>query len=226
MIFNTSEVRAILDGTMTVARKVITPQPKGPLCYIYAGSHAGSWTYPSKDTYQYWGEEYRLAYEITEEDLKRNWTPPCHGDDILYVRETWSPLYSDTNTQDVCGYMYQADTLKEYDKRYPDGNDYQWPGKWKPAAVMPKEAARIFLKVKRVQVRRIQDINFFDVLHSGIPYKQFEKDIIRDFASVWDSKFKKWELAEKGFNANPWVWEIEFEVKRDNFWERKQEVRK
>lgn len=122
--------------------------------------------------------------------------------------------------------MYQADTLKEYDKRYPDGNDYQWPGKWKPAAVMPKEAARIFLKVKRVQVRRIQDINFFDVLHSGIPYKQFEKDIIRDFASVWDSKFKKWELAEKGFNANPWVWEIEFEVKRDNFWERKQEVRK
>ena len=214
MIFNTSEVRAILDGTMTVVRKVITPQPKGPLCYIYAGCHAGSWVYPSKDVYHYWGEEYRLAHEITEEDLKRHWTPPCHGDDILYVRETWEPLYPNTNAQDVCGYMYQADTLKEYDERYPDGKDYLWPGKWKPASVMPKEAARIFLKAKRVQVRRIQDVNYFDALHSGIPYKQFEKDIIRDFASVWDSRFKKRELAEKGFNANPWVWEIGFEVKR------------
>ena len=141
ILFNTEMVRSILDGRKTVTRRAIKPQPKSKLCYTFAGSHKkdiGRWEYPSKTAHEFWGEEFKLTDDISEEELKKKWNPPYHADDILYVRETWAQAATHT-------FFYRADkTIQNI--------------LWRPSIHMPKEAARIFLKVTNVRVERLQDI--------------------------------------------------------------------
>lgn len=225
ILFNTEMVRAILDGRKTVTRRLIKPQPKSKLCYTFAGSHKkdiGRWGYPSKTAHEFWREEFKLPDDIAEEELKKKWNPPYHTDDVLYVRETWAPIYPNKESNEVCGYIYEEDSLEEYDNRYPDGKDYQWGGKWKPSIHMPKEAARIWLNVNNVRLERLQEIteeqakaegaidnrgfihspdNEYDDIHTAKEY----------FEQIWKSTIKKTDIDCYGWDANPWVWVIEFE---------------
>lgn len=66
---------------------------------------------------------------------------PCESGDILYVRETWKKAPN--------GYYYYEDWQR---------NDIADVTKWKPSIHMPKEAARIWLKVTNVRVERLQKI--------------------------------------------------------------------
>ena len=232
ILFNTEMVRAILDGRKTVTRRLIKPQPKSKLCYTFAGSHKkdiGRWGYPSKTAHEFWGEEFKLPDDIAEEELKKKWNPPYHTDDVLYVRETLAPIYPNKESNEVCGYIYEEDSLEEYDNRYPDGKDYQWGGKWKPSIHMPKEAARIWLKVKDVRVERIKDMTDKDALNEGAqgvkcdhagwgPYGCTDcmntgwlEPPILEFIGIWDSTIKKSDIDRYGWDANPWAWVIEFE---------------
>ena len=220
ILFNTDMVRAILDGRKTVTRRVMKPQPKSKLCYTFAGSHKkdiGRWGYPSNTAHEFWGEEFKLPDDIAEEELKKKWNPPYHTDDVLYVRETWAPIYPNKESNEVCGYIYEEDSLEEYDKRYPDGEDYQWEGKWHPSIHMPKEAARIWLKVKDVRVERLQEINGKDVLKEGVNSLvhpdafYFDMNQREMFERIWNSTIKKSDLDRYGWEANPYIWVIEFE---------------
>ena len=215
ILFNTEMVRAILDGRKTVTRRLVKPQPKSKLCYTFAGSDCGTWGYPSKTAHESWGEEYRLPDNITKEDFWKRWNPPYHTDDVLYVRETWSPIYPDKESNEVCGYIYKEDSLEEYDNRYPDGEDYQWGGKWRPSIHMPKEAARIWLKVTDVRVERLQEITEEQIGREGVeveyPHVLNGEEKRYAFSTLWNSTVKKSDLDRYGWNANPWVWVIEFE---------------
>ena len=225
ILFNGYMVRAILDGRKTVTRRVIKTQPKFRLCYTFAGCNHGTWSYPNDTAYEFWGEEYRLPDCITDDDKKMVWKPPCHTDDVLYVRETWAPIYPDKESNEVRGYLYKEDSLEEYDKRYPDGEDYQWEGKWHPSIHMPKEAARIWLKVKDVRVERLQEINGKDVLKEGVNSLvhpdafYFDMNQREMFERIWNSTIKKSDLDRYGWEANPYIWVIEFErcEKPENF---------
>ena len=218
ILFNTEMVRSILDGRKTVTRRVIKPQPKSKICYTFAGSYKkdiGRWGYPSKTAHESWGEEYRLPDNITKEDFGKRWNPPYHTDDVLYVRETWSPIYPDKESNEVCGYIYKEDSLEEYDNRYPDGEDYQWGGKWRPSIHMPKEAARIWLNVTDVRVERLQEITEEQIGREGVeveyPHVLNGEEKRYAFSTLWNSTVKKSDLDRYGWNANPWVWVIEFE---------------
>ena len=215
ILFNTEMVRAILDGRKTVTRRLVKPQPKSKLCYTFAGSDCGTWGYPSKTAHESWGEEYRLPDNITKEDFGKRWNPPYHTDDVLYVRETWAPIYPGKESNEVCGYIYKEDSLEEYDNRYPDGEDYQWGGKWRPSIHMPKEAARIWLKVTDVRVERLQDITSEQICREGVeveyPHALNGEEQRYAFSTLWNSTVKKSDLDRYGWNANPWVWVIEFE---------------
>ena len=215
ILFNTEMVRAILDGRKTVTRRLVKPQPKSKLCYTFAGSDCGTWGYPSKTAHESWGEEYRLPDNITKEDFGKRWNPPYHTDDVLYVRETWAPIYPDKESNEVCGYIYKEDSLEEYDNRYPDGEDYQWGGKWRPSIHMPKEAARIWLKVTDVRVERLQEITSEQIGREGVeveyPHVLNGEEKRYAFSTLWNSTVKKSDLDRYGWNANPWVWVIEFE---------------
>lgn len=229
ILFNTDMVRAILGGRKTVTRRLIKPQPKSKLCYTFAGSDCGTWGYPSKTAHEFWGEEFKLPDDIAEEELKKKWNPPYHTDDVLYVRETWAPIYPNKESNEVCGYIYEEDSLEEYDNRYPDGKDYQWGGKWKPSIHMPKEAARIWLKVKDVRVERLQEMCLDDFINEGVdvtneafndPKNAYGFAKFR-YSGIWTSTIKKEDNDRYGWDANPWVWVIEFErcEKPENFLE-------
>ena len=117
--------------------------------------------------------------------------PPYQPGDILYVRETFVQVAAHI-------YWYKADS--------PVQNIL-----WRPSIHMPKEAARIFLRVTDVFPEPLKSIRYFDCLAEGIPYRQMENDIIRDFAELWDSTIKPADRATYSFEANPWVWVNKFE---------------
>lgn len=122
---------------------------------------------------------------------------PYHLGNILYVRETWSE-WTD-------GYVYRAWTLPfPQPGRYPDKMM-----KWRPSIHMPKDAARIWLKVTDVRVERLQDISLEDCVREGIEASR--TGIFARFSILWDSTIKKQFIAKYGWDANPWVWVIEFE---------------
>lgn len=87
-------------------------------------------------------------------------TSPYRSDDYLYVRETWAhPSEIEIkNGADPNMYLYAADPLRPA----------AW-GKWHPSIHMPKEAARIFLRVTDVRVERLQEITEEGAKAEGIP---------------------------------------------------------
>jgi hypothetical protein len=86
---------------------------------------------------------------------------------------------------------------------------------------MPKKAARIWLKVTDVRVERLHHIIVADpnqtihnICSEGIEFKAVMENyevLIKDFKTLWDSTIKKSDLDRYGWEANPWVWVIEFE---------------
>ena len=214
ILFNTDMVLAILDGRKMVTRRVIKPQPKSKLCYVFAGSHKKDirrWVYPSKTAHEFLGEEFKLTDDITEEELKKKWNPPYHTDDILYVRETWGEGYEEGT------YIYKADDKLANLPEFKESSKLIY----RPSIHMPKEAARVFLKVTNVRVERLQDIDDEQAKEEGANWRNgknvgFEEKMRRSaverFAEIWNSNIKKSDLDRYGWDANPWVWVIEFEV--------------
>lgn len=128
---------------------------------------------------------------------------PYRKGDVLYVRETWSPVFVKPKR-----YLYKVGC--------DEANNL--PIKWRPSIHMPKEAARIWLKVTDVRVERLcSDIREIDCIKEGIyPYKsdmteKTEIEIEYEFEDLWNSTIKKSDYHLYGFDANPWVWVIEFE---------------
>lgn len=116
---------------------------------------------------------------------------PYAPGDILWVRETWAKSMAGT-------FMYRADGKAIMVER------------WHPSIHMPREAARIFLRVTDVRAERLQDINFDppgpenQVVREGLHY-------LCDFIAVWEGTIKPKDRPTYGWDANPWVWVIEFE---------------
>ena len=134
---------------------------------------------------------------------------PYQPGDILYVRETWF--------KDVDRYMYRAN-YSDREKFYRDSKEIEM--KWKPSIHMPKEAARIWLKVTDVRVERLQDITEDGAKEEGANCKngknigleeKMRRTAIERYAEIWNSTVKKSALDRYGWDANPLVWVIEFE---------------
>ena len=211
ILFNTDMVKAILNGRKTVTRRVIKPQPLGKLCYCIAGDKHGLWGYPGSDTYKYWGDEWKKPEGLSSEESNRHWAPPCHTDDILYVRETFAKI-----GEDVDGFWFE-NSEQLYNGMFiykADGIDLSDIGRWHPSIHMPKEAARIFLRVTDVRVERLQDMKMSDIQAEGVvpvsvnggQWQQWQMDYMKP---VWDKTIKN--RGCYGWDANPWVWVIEFE---------------
>lgn len=186
ILFNTEMVRAVLDGRKTCTRRVIK-LPKN-----MSGRPVGK----SGDIgFMYLG------------GIKR---PPYQQGDILYVRETWGhPISLNSDKQ----YVFRADEIAEIGFK----NDSHI---WHPSIHMPKEAARIWLKVTDVRAERLQDITEDGAKAEGANWKngknvgweeKMRHTAIERFAEIWESTVKKSDLDRYGWNANPWVWVIEFE---------------
>lgn len=116
--------------------------------------------------------------------------------DILYVRETWKKAPN--------GYYYYEDWQR---------NDIADITKWKPSIHMPKEAARIWLKVTDVRVERLQEITEEQAKLEGCNSGMLTGPCTArgQFENLWNSTIKKSDLDLYGWDANPRVWVIEFD---------------
>ena len=94
--------------------------------------------------------------------------------------------------------------------------------KWKPSIRMPKEAARIWLKVTDVRVERLQEIteagaeaegavNNIGMIHAPDNEYDHIHTAKEHFIEIWNSTIKKSDIDRYGWDANPYVWVIEFE---------------
>lgn len=204
ILFNTEIVRAILDGRKTETRRLPSKRIEDKWLnyeeWVTAAAPLGSTSLTEKEFY----EEY----------------PPYRPGDILYVRETWCLRFDGEK------YFYKADkhTPRE-EKRLIDYDHVSW----KPSIHMPKEATRIFLKVTNVRVERLEDMTNKDALKEGAQGVKCDhaglgaygctdcmntgwlEPPILEFVGIWNSTIKKSDLDRYGWNANPWVWVIEFE---------------
>ena len=77
---------------------------------------------------------------------------------------------------------------------------------------MPKEAARIFLRVKNVRVEHLKDMTEEAAIAEGLDDSGAGTDSpLERFSALWNKTVKREELSVYGWDANPWVWVIEFE---------------
>ena len=185
ILFNTEMVRAILDGRKTCTRRLVRFLP----------GENPQWTGYIRDGL--------MLYNGRNEPCIMK--APYQPGDILYVRETWKRAPN--------GYYYYEDWQR---------NDIADITKWKPSIHMPKEAARIFLKVTDVRVERLHEITEDGAKAEGaidnrglIHSPENEYDRIHTarehFIKIWNGTIKKSNLNCYGWDANPWVWVIEFE---------------
>lgn len=190
MLFSAEMVRAIQEDRKTVTRRLIRPMlPDGVRTLFPVQRKNGT----------LWRSE--------GEDIWCEVKPPHHPGDILWVRETWAhPSIAEIAAgADPNMYLYKADVMQ------PAAWD-----KWLPSIHMPKEAARLFLHVKAVRAERLRDIDkHWDnykregvvPLDAVIPNSSWYER----FIYLWNSTIKPSELPLYGWEANPWVWVIEFE---------------
>lgn len=200
ILFNTEMVRKIVDGTKTVTRRVV---PERVLEKYY--------------DYDEWCNAVMSSdipcQRYYEKDAFMQNTPYLTGD-ILYVREAFGRHPSGK-------YCYRADYI----------GAFGWG--WHPSIHMPKEAARIFLRATGVRAERLQDITDEQALAegaTGVPCNHPDISLAGgticcvdcmntgwleppkvNFAEIWDSTIKRKDREKYGWDANPWVFVIEFE---------------
>ena len=207
ILFNTEMVRAILDGRKSCTRRIC--------------KDGNEYTVPDMNFYNADRRTYAVHNYADKKHTDKLSTaerscPICPGD-ILYVRETWKKAPN--------GYYYYEDWQKD---------DIADVTKWKPSINMPKEAARIWLKVTDVRVERLQEMKPVDVIKEGAYpdcwdclntygesgsqccYGTEEQcsqcdEVMMEWEKLWNSTIKKTDLDSYGWEANQWVWVIEFE---------------
>ena len=237
ILFNTEMVRTILDGRKTCTRRIC--------------KDANEYTVPDMDFYNADRRTYAVHNYADKEHMEQLSTaertcPICPGD-ILYVRETWQcwRAHRYEATADIRFRAGGDDVRLQFANGNTDSIDrldydsfvHKWfshNGEWKPSLFMPKEAARIWLKIMNVRVERLQEMKPVDVIKEGAYpdcwdclntygesgsqccYGTEEQcsqcdEVMMEWEKLWNSTIKKSDLDSYGWDASPWVWVIEFE---------------
>lgn len=200
ILFNTEMVRAILDGRKTCARRLVK----------FLSGENPKWTGYIKDG--------SMLYNGRNEPCIR--TQPYQPGDILYVRETWERFECWNCDGDERGNCPKEPKKSVLDKTcgcymYRATDEISGDAKWHPSMHMPKEAARIWLKITDVHVERLQDITSEQIRKEGAeveePYILNGEEKRYAFANLWNSTIKKSDINLYGWDANPFVWVVEFE---------------
>ena len=202
ILFNTEMVREIMDGRKTCTRRLVRFLP----------GENPQWTGYIRDGL--------MLYNGRNEPCIIK--APYQPGDTLYVRETWCglPVNEAGHMRGHTIYYYKADG-----ELRPKG----WRGTWHPSIHMPKEASRIWLKVTDVRVERLQSITVEGAIREGAEGEKCHHtnagafgctDCMNtgwieppqvEFMQIWNSTIKKSDIDRYGWDANPYVWVIEFE---------------
>lgn len=211
ILFNTEMVKAILEGRKTVTRRAAFPAD------VFREFHTS--LYP--DGWWFRGRVFRDRPSAERYLLHTGKMCKYARGDILYVRETWTrlPETSDGHFRPKGVYYYKAGEDLRPEKYQENG--------WRPSIHMPKEAARLFLRVTEVRAERLQDITEKQAVSEGLEPvlcsncdgygcsdcvgSGCREPALVGFCDVWNSTIKPADRALYGWDANPWVWVISFE---------------
>jgi hypothetical protein len=207
MIFSTDEVRAILGGTKTQKRIAMKPQPENTN-ECFGDDYFEIGEFMTKKGSISWHKDNAPPQKFIAEKFSR-----YQPGDVLWVRETWNKVHGQ--------WSYKADFDDDFEDSIIQAFGSQYKAIFNPSTKMPREAARLFLKVTDVRVERLNDIRHEDILAEGI--KSTEKYSVEkvgrvtifdrvncknQFEDLWDSRNAKRGF---GWTSNPFVWVVEFE---------------
>lgn len=223
MTFNAEMVRAILDGRKTQTRRIVKPQPE----VSHSGNLSGVWL----------GKPLNGLLLPKLEDIAEH-CPFGKPGDRIWVRETWGVVSHELD-EDGCIQQWTPDRPATAIHEMPFGNGYYsghviysadggftWgdddgyeDGRscWKPSLHMPKAASRILLEITGVRVERLNSISQEDAQAEGMELTGWrptysDPDGGGDVWTPYDNFAQLWEsiYGEENWQANPWVWVIEF----------------
>lgn len=235
ILFNTEMVRAIIEGRKTVTRRIC--------------KDCNDFVIPDMSFYDSDRRTYAVHGYTDKEHKNQLFTAerlcPICPEDILYVRETWRIGAWDIRNQMIafdykdgaCGeltYIHDRELFERLvNKSREDarkagckynGADFIWekgksPCRWHPSIHMPREAARIWLKVTDVRVERLHTMTLDDYLNEGVSvrpeaFNDPENAYLQakeNFTAIWDGTIKQANREIYGWDANPWTWVIAFE---------------
>ncbi|HHH0662654.1 TPA: hypothetical protein ACPZJL_004196 [Yersinia enterocolitica] len=183
ILFNSEMVNAILSGRKTQTRRIMGNQPAGQDLETVHVRHNDDFNF------QWYGNLGESSYF------------PCplgKPGDQLWVREAFAAGLCTESTL-----AYRA-THKTEDLEEGWGETI----KWTPSIHMPRWASRINLLITGVRVERLQDISDADASAEGCKISSMQSgECLSDmFARLWKSIY-----GDESWQANPWVWVINFE---------------
>ncbi len=192
IIFPTAMIPKILDGTKTMTRRVIKPQPRF-VPALECGSGKDQWEYHPVYWYAEDGpgrlmERCCLYGQVGD----RQWVRESHFIGGIKPKE-WVSFKADASAKNLELYL------------------------WRPSIHMPRWASRIDLEITEVRVERVQEITAEEVIKEGCQLTgeiflspQEERPVlVNKFERLWDSLNAK---RGYGWEVNPWVWCISFKV--------------
>lgn len=204
ILFNTEMTQAILEGRKTQTRRIVKKKYNNTQLEIHTDKYGTRLVEA-----EILREQHRIKNPDGTTTLKlrciEDKSPPYKRGDILWVRETWSTHYD--GIHDDLQFCYKADGIDLKAECLPGETN-----RWWPSIYMPKEAARIFLKVNDVRVEKLWEMDEDAAIAEGFEDSPAGSDSpMQRFSKLWDKTIKRDDLREYGYHADPWVWVIEFE---------------
>lgn len=208
-IFNTEMVRAILDGRKTHTRRPFTfkkcirdyvKSMGQDYCLKHQNKLHGEYDWSVRERSGVWAD-------YTHQQFLDEYAPYKVGD-IIYVRETWNHT---ANESDLLDHEPRNKIGGRFIVYRADGEQiHPIHGKsiWKPSIHMPKEYARLFLRVKDIRIERLNEISHNDVYAEGFDvswYSETNTNFRQWYVDLWESIY-----GNDSFD-NRYVWVIEFE---------------
>ena len=194
ILFSAPMVRAILEGRKTVTRRTVNPQPR-----LTDGS-GFAW------------KGHLFGCGSDDRETARNFSKHCcpHGKpgDRLWVRETWARVGNCDPGYLTFAATYPACLPPELEN-IPAASEIRW----KPSIHMFRRDSRILLEITDVRVERLQDISRADIRAEGLqcPPELASDDVSPNYRDWYPAAWRElWESTGGDWNANPWVWVVEF----------------
>lgn len=218
ILFSTPMVQAILEGRKTMTRRILkvkgckpfVPQPEE-----WTLSDIEKW---NKDYHPYgqvgdiiWVRE---SFKLAGWNFEQGLMTIEYKDGSMFICNAYDPsddliwLLDQVEALENGGYIEPSPTEKDAfiltEKRQP----------FKPSIHMPKEAARIWLKITNVNVERLQSISEVDAMKEGVDFEWYDQGRNIKIEAAKQLFKKLWYSihGRESWEANPWVWAIEFEV--------------
>lgn len=225
ILFSGPMVRAILDGRKTQTRRIVKQVPHWEHC----GKDIMEWGLSDCYTEEDGTHWLDIQTDVDDNSHKEIFCPYGQPGDRLWVRETWTfgtgPVGDEPPGPDNSAIIYRA----SWDVEVPET---PLDGAWKPSIHMPRWASRITLEITGIRVERLNDISEGDAIDEGINSirtHEFDRKHFPEWRKEFDNAIKNrdkpligplpstvfrslWESINGpgSWDANPWVWVVEF----------------